>query len=195
MRGQLLAARGGGGGGGGYSPIFAIRGCAAGWGMVFRHPCLKQGIQFACLCLEQGIYSLDFQPSPLGRVAWARVRQNIKHVLEHGVMFKALYWYLRSNLEQGPKSKRIFLNSVSYFPDYSLKHGQGFTVPAAHPQSITWRVPPPPPPTWACSWSEAWHVWHDSVTKPQPIYCIGQHSPKLLKRNIWVMQWELINTY
>ena len=39
-----------------YSPIFAIQGCAAGKGTVFR--------QFACLCLEQGIYSMDFQPSP-----------------------------------------------------------------------------------------------------------------------------------
>ena len=31
----------------------------------FRDPCLKQSIQFACLCLEQGIYSLDFRASPL----------------------------------------------------------------------------------------------------------------------------------
>ena len=76
----------------------------------------------------------------------ARVRQNIKHVSEHGVKFKALYWYLRSSLEQGPKSKWTILNRVSYFPDYSLKQGQGFTVPAAHPYSITYRVPPPPPP-------------------------------------------------
>ena len=38
----------------GYSPVFAI-----------RDPCLKQGIQFTCLCLEQGTYSLDFQASPL----------------------------------------------------------------------------------------------------------------------------------
>ena len=33
--------------------------------MVFRDSCLKQGIQFTCLCLEQGIYSLDFPPNPL----------------------------------------------------------------------------------------------------------------------------------
>ena len=75
------------------------------------------------------------------RVAWARAHQNIKHVLEHGIMFKALYWHFRSSLEQGPKSKWIFLNRVSYFPDYSLKQGQGFTVPAVHPYSITQRVP------------------------------------------------------
>ena len=61
-------------------------------------------------------------------------------------MFKALYWYLRSSLERGPKSKWIFLNRVSYFRDFSLKQGQGFTVSAAHPHSITYRVPPPPPP-------------------------------------------------
>ena len=46
---------------GGYSPIFAIRDVPLG--MVFRDPCLEQGIQFTHLCLEQGIYSLDFQPS------------------------------------------------------------------------------------------------------------------------------------
>ena len=64
--------------------------------------------------------------------------------IEHGwFVFKALYWYFRSSLEQGPKSKRIFLNRVSYFRDYSLKQGQGFTVPAAHPHSITYGVPPP----------------------------------------------------
>ena len=33
-------------------------------------------------------------------------------------MFKALYWYLRSNIEQGPKSKQIFSNRVSYFPGF-----------------------------------------------------------------------------
>ena len=46
----------------------------------------------------------------LSRVAWACARQNIKYMSEHGIIFKALYWYLRSSLEQGPKSKWIFLN-------------------------------------------------------------------------------------
>ena len=47
--------------------------------MDFRDPCLKQGIQFARLCLEQGI----FIPWTSGRVLLSRVarahaRQNIE---------------------------------------------------------------------------------------------------------------------
>ena len=57
----------------------------------------------------------------LSRVAWARAHQNIKHVSEHG---------------------ENEYNRVSYFPDYSLKQGQGFIVSVAHPHSITYRVPP-----------------------------------------------------
>ena len=91
-------------------------------------------------------YLFPWLPAESSWVAWACARQNIKHVSEHGIMFKALYWYLRSSPEQGPKSKRIFLNRVSYFPDYSLKQGQGFTVSAAHPHSITAKSAPPPPP-------------------------------------------------
>ena len=35
--------------------------------MVFRDSCLKKGaVQFARLCFEQGIHSLDFQASSLG---------------------------------------------------------------------------------------------------------------------------------
>ena len=56
----------------------------------------------------------------------------------------SLHWYLRPSLLQGPKSKRIFLNRVSYFPDYSLAQRQVFTVPAAHPHSITYRFLPSP---------------------------------------------------
>ena len=75
----------------GYSPIFAICGC-----MVFRHPYLKQGIQFACLCLEQGIHSLDFQLSPL----------------ENGVMFKALYWHYKYSWTGYPIFLITLLNRV-----------------------------------------------------------------------------------
>ena len=42
----VLEARWGGGGGGGHSLIWAIRGRAAGQGMVFWPRCPKQGIQF-----------------------------------------------------------------------------------------------------------------------------------------------------
>ena len=34
----------------GFSPIFPLRGCSAGYVMVFRDPCLKQGMRFAHSC-------------------------------------------------------------------------------------------------------------------------------------------------
>ena len=115
--------------------------------MVCRDPCLKQGIQLQWFVSWTG-YLFPWLSSRvlLSRVAWACACQNIKYVSEHGVVFKALYWPLRPSLEQGPKSRRIVLNRVSYFPAYSLKQGQGFTVPATPPppHSITYRVPPPP---------------------------------------------------
>ena len=119
--------------------------------MVFRDPCLEQGTHLTCLCLEQGIYCLDFRASPLEYGCMSPcASKHYSTLSEHDVMFKALYWYLRSSLEQGPKSKRISLNRVSYFPDYSLKQGQGFTVSAAHPHSMTYRVPGV--------------VWHSQIT-------------------------------
>ena len=96
----------------------------------------------SCVCVLNRVF-IPWTSSRvlLSRVARAHVRQNIKHVSEHDVMFKALYWYLRSSLEQGPKSKRIFLNRVSYFPDYSLnpftpESDQCQIFPAASPEIV-----------------------------------------------------------
>ena len=97
--------------------------------------------------------------------------KTLEHVLEHGVMFKALYWCFRSSLEQCPKTKRIFLNRVSYFPDYSLKQGQGFTVPAAHPHSRTYSSSPLLPfhtilADFMCLY---WDAWNDFVVMLGPV--------------------------
>ena len=73
----------------------------------------------SCVCVLNRVF-IPWTSSRvlLSRVARARARQNIKHVSEHGMMFKALFLYFRSSLEQGPKSKQIVLNRASYFPDY-----------------------------------------------------------------------------
>ena len=48
-----------------------------------------------------------------------RMNQNSwSGVSGHGVIFKAPDWYLRSRLEVQSQIKRIFLNRVSFFPDY-----------------------------------------------------------------------------
>ena len=91
-------------------------------------------------------------------------------------MFEALYWYLRSSLKQGPKSKRIFLNRVSYFRYFSLKQGQGFTVSVAHLHSITYSTPPPP--QWLAS--VIWHCnsWKNKLCKDLSLVFVHDASER-----------------
>ena len=133
-----------GGGGGGVLPYICYTGTCRWIGYVFQGSLPWTGFTIRVFVSWTGYLF----PGIPDESSWLGLHEpvcdeTLKHVSEHGIMFKALYWYLSSSLEQGPKSKRIFLNRVSYFLDYSLKQGQGFTVSAAHPHSITYRVPPP----------------------------------------------------
>ena len=69
----------------------------------------------------------------------------ISSMSPHGVMFKALYWYLRFSLEQGPKSKRIFWGYHVFLT--TLLNRVRVSVSAAHPHSITNTECLPRPPS------------------------------------------------
>ena len=114
-KGRHKLWRGGGGGGGG-TPLYLLYGDVSLDRVWFSGiPVLNRVYNSRVCVLNRVFVPWTSGRVLLSRVAWARARQNIRHVSEHGVVFKALYC-----LEQGPKSKWIFLNRVSHFPDYSL---------------------------------------------------------------------------